>query len=134
MIQIKGKIIRILSPTQVVIDKGFVDGVRSEMEFVIYEEGEPLADPDTNEVLERIEVIKGRIYILHVQERVSVATTMPPHSGNGVLKIYAPNDPLHPEPAPDSMHRLNIDPGHLEPPARSEVSVKKGDRVRNIYG
>lgn len=58
--------------TVLVLNKGAEDGIKSYHEFLIYEMGEEILDPDTKESLGRIEVIKGRGKVKHLQPRITV--------------------------------------------------------------
>lgn len=72
---VKTKIARILSRTQVVLAAGAIQGVLEGMEFVIYDLSDPILDPETGEVLGQLELVKGKVTVSHVQDRISTATT-----------------------------------------------------------
>jgi hypothetical protein len=72
---VRGKIAKILNDHQVVINRGSNDGVQINMGFIIYEEGEKITDPETNEDLGALEIIKGRVRVHYLQERVCVCAT-----------------------------------------------------------
>src|SRR5882724_6726445 len=78
------KIARILSPTRVVLAAGQEHGVLEGMEFIIYELSDPIFDPETKESLGELELHKGRVKVIHVQENLSTAMTLP-------RKVYQPN-------------------------------------------
>ena len=46
---IKGKVAAIKGDYAIIINKGYEDGVEEDMRFLIYEEGDEIKDPDTNE-------------------------------------------------------------------------------------
>ena len=69
---IKGKVLKILSQTKVLINLGNVQGVKEGMKFVIYDEGEMITDPTTKEPIEKLELVKGEVQIIQVQEKMSV--------------------------------------------------------------
>jgi hypothetical protein len=73
---IQTRIAQIVSPTQVVLAAGSDDGVEEGMEFVIYELSDPIEDPETKESLGQLELPKGRLKVVHVQDRISSARTM----------------------------------------------------------
>jgi hypothetical protein len=133
--EIKGRIVRILSDTEVVINKGLTDGVKYSMEFVIYEEADPVVDPLTREVLARIELVKDRVYVMHIQDRICIAETAPwgldvkgvisqvGRKGGSILnhdrgKAFKP--------------KLDVDPADVVPPLDVSRQVKVGDKVRSI--
>lgn len=68
---IKGRIIKILNQYKVVVDIGADSGIRKDMDFIIYSEGETVKDPDSDEVLGKLENIKARVKVIHIQERLS---------------------------------------------------------------
>ncbi len=70
---INGKVARTLDSLSVVLNVGLEDGVTEAMEFVIYEEGPDITDPDTGENLGKLELVKGRVAVTSVQEKFCVA-------------------------------------------------------------
>src|SRR5438034_8816032 len=72
---IRTKIAQILSPTRFVLAAGMEQGVREGMEFIIYELSDPIFDPDTKDSLGELELHKGRVKVIHVQEKLATATT-----------------------------------------------------------
>lgn len=74
---VRTKIAQILSPTRVVLASGAEQGVREGMEFVIYELSDPVIDPETKEPLGQLELHKGRVRVIHVQDRIATAITLP---------------------------------------------------------
>lgn len=46
--------------------------VKEGMKFIIYEEGDLILDPETRAPLEKLELVKGRIEITNVQEKISI--------------------------------------------------------------
>ena len=74
---IQTKIAQILSPTRVVLAAGGEQGMQVGMEFIIYELSDSILDPETKEPLGQLELHKGRVRVVHVQERMATATTLP---------------------------------------------------------
>lgn len=71
--QIEGKITKILDEYNVVINKGRNDGIKERMPFVIFSiSSDEIKDPDTQESLGKLELVKGYITALHVQERLTI--------------------------------------------------------------
>lgn len=66
---------------QVVINKGEVDGVKMGDMYLLYELGEEMLDPETLQSLGRLEIVKGKGKVIHVQEKIStiesIAKTSP---------------------------------------------------------
>ncbi|HUV03383.1 MAG TPA: hypothetical protein VMW67_08140 [Desulfobacteria bacterium] len=72
---IEGKIAKILSEYRVVINRGHKDGVENGMRFVIFDPGEEIRDPDTKEPLGTLEILKAKVEVINVQEKLSTART-----------------------------------------------------------
>lgn len=89
----EGKVANIIDDYRVVINKGSNDGVRVGQRFLILTIGEEIKDPDTKESLGKIEVIKGKGEVTHVQERMATLQTTDTHeikrqpSGIGLFAI-----------------------------------------------
>lgn len=69
---LKGRIVKKLDEYKVVVNIGYIDGLKKDMRFIIYEEGEEITDPETGESLGRLEIVKAKIKPLHVQERITI--------------------------------------------------------------
>lgn len=65
------KIIKVIDSFRLVINKGALDGIKSTNRFLIYELGEELSDPDTNESLGKLEIVKGIGKPVHIQDRIT---------------------------------------------------------------
>lgn len=74
MDQINGQIIKILSDTEVIIDKGEVDGVKSGMEFEITSSPIEIEDLSGNNLGE-FYYSKGKVYAKQVKEKFTLCTT-----------------------------------------------------------
>jgi hypothetical protein len=69
-----GKVIKILDSYRVVINLG-KDKVQKGQKFIIYDEGEEITDPDTKTSLGKIEILKAKVEIEHVQDKFSIAVS-----------------------------------------------------------
>lgn len=69
---IKGKIIKILDQYNVIVNIGADSGIKRGMDFIIYSEGETVRDPESNEVLGKLENVKAKVKASHIQERFSI--------------------------------------------------------------
>lgn len=71
---ITNKIIKVLKVQadnyQVVLNVGSEDGIANNQRFLIYTLGEEFIDPDTNENLGRLEIVKGTGIVTHLQEKM----------------------------------------------------------------
>ena len=73
---IRGKVARVLNTREIAINVGVEDGVTVGMYFDVMDlQYEDVRDPDTDEVLGSIERPKVKVKIIHVQEKLSLATT-----------------------------------------------------------
>jgi hypothetical protein len=70
-----GKVARIIDDYSCVINKGANDGLEQGKEFFIIELGEVIVDPDTNEELEQLHIVKGSARIETIQERIATLRT-----------------------------------------------------------
>lgn len=73
---LRGKVARILTERQLVLNLGATKGVERGMVFkVIDPKGEDIKDPDTGEVLGSLGRLKVRVRVVDVKEEMSVAST-----------------------------------------------------------
>ncbi len=69
---LRGKIIKILDNKRVIVNLGFKQGVRKDMKFIIYNEGEEIIDTESKISLGKRELVKHRIKSVHIQENFSI--------------------------------------------------------------
>ena len=69
------KVARVVSPTELILAAGADDGVQEGMEFVVYSLSDMVYDPETQEDLGRIEIVKARLIAAHGQEKITIART-----------------------------------------------------------
>lgn len=60
---------------QVIINKGSIDDIENGQRFIVFAIGDELFDPETNESLGKLEIIKGTGIATHVQEKITTITT-----------------------------------------------------------
>jgi len=60
---------------KIVINRGREDGIVEGQTFIIYALGKELFDPDTKESLGFLEIIKGKGYASHVQNKMTTITS-----------------------------------------------------------
>lgn len=70
-----GKVVRINSDYEIVINKGLLDGVEEDHEFTIVGVGESILDPDTGEDLGQLEIVRGNVRAMHVQPKMATLST-----------------------------------------------------------
>ncbi len=66
-----GKVVKVLSETKVVVDIGSDHGLKDGADLVVYELDEEIIDPETNESLGRLEIVRGKGKARHVQPKFS---------------------------------------------------------------
>lgn len=67
-----GLVVRKVDEYQLVINRGYSDGVeQGDLFMVYYVEPEELIDPETNESLGKLEVVRGTGKAVHVQEKIT---------------------------------------------------------------
>jgi len=62
---------RVIDDFTVVINRGSDDGVISGQQFLIYGIGEEITDPETNEPLGQLEIVRGRGSVIHTQPKMA---------------------------------------------------------------
>ncbi|WPY00021.1 hypothetical protein Megpolyxen_01934 (plasmid) [Candidatus Megaera polyxenophila] len=63
-----GKVVKVFEDCKLlVINKGSEQGIKKGQEFLVYDIGEELFDPDTKESLGRVEIVKGTGKVTNVQ-------------------------------------------------------------------
>ena len=124
---IKGKIVKILSETDVILDVGEKDVVTEDMEFVIYNESEDILDPETQENLGTLETVKGRLRITHVMERMCRATTTTYQATTPSIASFM----LTSERTETRKRKLKVEESDITP-INEDMIVKVGDLVRSV--
>lgn len=66
-----GKVVKIIDSFTIVIDKGEEHGVKKDSIFLVVGIGDEIVDPDTNAVLERLEIVRGCVIATHVQQKIT---------------------------------------------------------------
>lgn len=61
---------------EIIINKGAEDGIKSGQRFLIYEIGNEIIDPDTNESLGFLEIVKGVGEVKHIQSKMTTLRSM----------------------------------------------------------
>ena len=66
-----GKVVALPNEYSVVMNKGAEQGVQVGHIFMVVGLGDVIMDPDTNEELERLEIVRGRVKVTHVQPKIA---------------------------------------------------------------
>lgn len=67
----EAKVVRIVSPNEIVANLGVTDGVDESTSFLVYALGDEITDPDSGESLGNLEIVRGRGTTKHVQARMT---------------------------------------------------------------
>jgi hypothetical protein len=122
---ILGRVARIISEKEVVLNVGSDDGVTEGMEFVIYAEGDHIFDPQTGEDLGPIETVKSRVTVAHVMEKMSRAKT-------STYEVTIDDDQYYEGDRIEIRHyRLDVEDSDLKK-FEEDFTVRVGDTVRSI--
>lgn len=124
-----------------VINKGSEDYIRKDDIYLIFELGDEIIDPDTDESLGRLEIVKGTARVSHIQEKMSTIISneyiMTPERKE--IKQHKNNKLI------DSFTKTIYGIGHFDNESQTETiiasekiikkipNVKVGDYVRKIY-
>jgi hypothetical protein len=121
-------IARIISPTEVVLAAGSDQGVSPGMEFIIYDLSDRILDPETGADLGQIELVKGRVISVHVQDRMTTARTKTKRTERsfGSRAMIAAFEGTVTEVVPE---QLKVD---VTSPIPRDNTVRVGDRVRSV--
>jgi hypothetical protein len=65
----------LVDPYRVVINRGSMNGIKMGNEFVIYGFGVPITDPETRQVLEQLELVRGHAKVIHLQASIATLIT-----------------------------------------------------------
>ncbi|GAB3785887.1 hypothetical protein [Dyella agri] len=68
-----GKVVATTDRFTIVMNRGSEHGVNNGDKFLIVGIGPVIIDPDTQEELERLEIVRGKVSVFHVQEKISSA-------------------------------------------------------------
>jgi len=74
--KVAATVAHVIDEYQVVINRGSDQGVKVGDTYLIYAIGPDLIDPETNESLGPLEVVRGRAAVKHVQEKIATLETI----------------------------------------------------------
>lgn len=117
-VAIEIKVAGIIDDQRVIINRGTEHGIKIGQRYLVLSIGEELFDPDTNESLGCVEIIKGKGEITHVQARMSTLQTTDTHEikrrSTGFLAIAGLNETV------------------IEKEPKAFIDPKIGDIVRKL--
>ena len=134
---IRGKVARILTSREMVINVGSSSGVVVGMRFEVMDtKGQDVRDPDTGDLLGSIERPKVRVEVSKVQERLSVASTYNKFSvnvgGTGIRIGSTLSDSFMPPKWETKYETLKTEEKTWEDLDEEDSYVKIGDPVVQI--
>ena len=74
-------------PTEIVINRGATDGVKRGDRYLVFGEGPDIIDPDTGKSLGRVELVRGRGEVVHVQEHMATIRSLEKQKERPVKRI-----------------------------------------------
>lgn len=81
------KVAKVVNSEEIIINKGSSDGIQIGQKMFIYAMGEEIRDPDSKEILESLEIVRGTGKVVHVQKKVAhVRTDMKTPSNRTISK------------------------------------------------
>lgn len=81
------KVVKIEDKYTVVINKGSSSGIKEGDKFIIVGLGEVIVDPDTEQELEQLEIVRGRVMATHVQEKITTLKSCDYERSSGKREI-----------------------------------------------
>jgi hypothetical protein len=89
------KVAEVLNDTTVAINAGLHHGIEVGMKFILIGIGKDIVDPETQENLGPLELVRGRVTVTHVQERICTAESNQQSKVPGRKRIITrPNSPF----------------------------------------
>ncbi|WP_152662884.1 hypothetical protein [Halomonas sp. HG01] len=110
-----GKVVSKPDGYRVVVNKGYDNGVEVGQKFLVVGIGDVIRDPDTGEELEKLEIVRGRVVVDHVQQKISTLKSceyevseetkeIKKVSSRGGLAVLGPQDTVTESIKPGSKH------------------------------
>lgn len=134
---ISGRVAAIIDDTALVLNVGYQQGVQEGMVFVIFAEQTDITDPDSGESLGMWEMVKARVVVTHVQERMCtvrapVAAEKPVSDGTRPLSVRMVEHSLgHYGRQAEGWQRLEVRAADIS--GRPQIQpIAVGDRGRSV--
>ncbi len=124
---LKGYVLEVLSPYKVLINLGREKGAIKGMKFIIYEEGSVIYDPKTGKAVEKLELVKGEVEVIHVQEKMSVAASFETEK-----RVYSPLATLYRIYGREETVKVRKELTEEKVEEHLPSKLKKGDLVRQL--
>jgi len=121
--EVKGKVIRIISPQGLIVDIGTRNGIATGNKLIIYEEGQSIIGLDGKN-LGKVEFVKATVCVTHAQENFSIAENIEIRDSLDLSGSIARSLTY--------IEQLPVSEKQIEPLTGYDRTIKKGDLVRLI--
>lgn len=64
------RVAEIINPFKLILNCGSEDGIQTGDKFIVFGLTKPITDPETKEILEAAEIIRGRGIVIHLQKKI----------------------------------------------------------------
>lgn len=127
------KVVHVKDRFNVVINAGSGRGLKVGTKFLIVGLGETIVDPDTNEEIERLEIVRGKTEVVHVQEKVATLCSIEYEFTQDVKEITKVKNVATPNSR--NLGSLDFFARNPEPKETITESIKPGTRrLKDLSG
>lgn len=123
----KWKVIKIVDEYRIVVNAGEKDLIEKGEELEVYEIGEPIIDPQTNEDLGTLDIIKARIVVSIVYEKMCICKNIEKENiglGNNLQAVFGYS----------ANKRLPVNTEEISGGYNDNIKIRVGDKVRKALG
>jgi hypothetical protein len=124
------KVVKVIDDYRFVINRGAHHEIKIGGNFLVFHLGESIVDPDTNEDLGKLEIVRGRARVIHIQERMATLESRESHSVPGRKKIIRREGGIGISALLSAPRVEEIEEGGET--IRQEIDAELGDLVRPI--
>lgn len=82
-----GKVVNVQDKFTVVVNVGSDHELKSGQKFLVVGLGQTIVDPDTNQELERLEIVRGKAQVTHIQQKIATLRSCDFDRGRDVTEI-----------------------------------------------
>lgn len=120
------KVVHVKDKFNVVINMGSGKGLKVGAKFLIVGLGETIVDPDTKEEIERLEIVRGKTEVVHVQEKMATLCSIEYELTQDVKEIKKVKNVVTPNAR--TLGSLGFFGHNTEPDETITESIKPGTR------
>ncbi len=130
---LRGKVALILDEQRLVINIGMERGVSVGDRFVIFEDGQEIDDPNSQQSLGRLELVKAQVEAVHVQEKMSLVMPTKKETSTQTTVLSATLAKTASTGTTDiHRDRLNVQVDQIAGLPQINSAIAVGDSVRSI--